>query len=100
MGGFGIGCEREAKLTARHIMKTTVVIPVALLADVQKIAAKNKNTFRALVQEGLLHVVEREQKKKPFKLKDMSVGGDGLVAELKDASWAEIIAMSYGDRSG
>lgn len=86
---------------ASHIMKTTVVIPDALLADVQKIAAENKTTFRALVQEGLLRVVEQDQKKKkPFTLKDMSVGGDGLVAELKDASWAEIIELSYGDRSG
>ena len=82
-------------------MKTAVVIPDALLADIQKIAAKNKTTFRALVQEGLLHVVEEDQKKKkPFKLKDMSVGGNGLVSELKDAIWAEIIEISYGDRSG
>jgi uncharacterized protein YacL len=86
---------------ASHIMKTTVVIPDALLAEIQKIATKNKTTLRALMQEGLMHVVEQDQKKrKPFKMKDCSVGGNGLVAELKDATWAEIIELSYGDRYG
>ena len=82
-------------------MKTTVQIPDALLAEIQQIATKNKTTLRALMQEGLQHVVERERmKKKPFKFKDCSVGGDGLVDELKNASWSDIVAMSYGDRSG
>jgi hypothetical protein len=84
---------------ASHIMKTTVVIPDALLADVQKIAAKNKTTFRALVQEGLLHVVEQNQKKKkPFKLKDMSVGKPGDPWLLEGKSWDEIRDMIYEDR--
>jgi Arc/MetJ family transcription regulator len=82
-------------------MKTTVQISDALLAEVQKIAAKNKTTLRALVQEGLQHVVSEDQKKKkPFKLKDMSVGGEGLQPEFQNASWEEIRALVYEGRGG
>jgi uncharacterized protein YacL len=80
-------------------MKTTVVIPDALLAEVQKIATKNKTTLRALMQEGLQHIVEREQKaKKQFKLKDMSVDGNGLTPEFQSAGWSKLIELSYEDR--
>jgi hypothetical protein len=80
-------------------MKTTVQIPDALLADVQMIAQKNNTTFRALVQEGLLHIVEREQmKKKPFKLKDGSVGGSGLAKEFENADWEQIRDLIYEGR--
>ncbi len=81
-------------------MKTTVQIPDALLADVQKIAQKNNTTFRALVQEGLMHVVERERlKKKPFKLKDCSVGPQKVNEELVGRQWEDIVDLVYGDRS-
>ena len=84
---------------ASHIMKTTVQIPDALLAEIQKIAVKNKTTLRALMQEGLQHVVEREQKKKiPFKLRDMSVGKPGEPWGLEGKSWEEIRDLIYEDR--
>jgi metal-responsive CopG/Arc/MetJ family transcriptional regulator len=78
-------------------MKTTVQIPDALLAEVQRIAAKNKTTLRALVQEGLQHVVDNEQKKKkPFKLGDMSYPPKYLVKEKTEPkSWDEIRAIIY-----
>ena len=80
-------------------MKTTVQIPDALLAEIQQIATKNKTTLRALMQEGLQHVVERERtKKKPFKLKDCSVGDPNAPWPLEDKSWEEIRAIAYGDR--
>jgi uncharacterized protein YacL len=80
-------------------MKTTVVIPDALLADIQKIAAKNKTTFRALVQEGLLHVIEQDQKKKkPKKIKDCSFGDPNEVWGLEGMSWEEIRAVIYEGR--
>ncbi len=82
-------------------MKTTVQISDALLADVQKIAVKRKTTLKALIDEGLRHVVaDEEAKKKPFKLKDCSVGGHGLHPDMKGKSWGEFIALSYGDRGG
>jgi hypothetical protein len=80
-------------------MKTTVQIPDALLAEIQKIAAKNKTTLRALMQEGLQHVVDRERMtKKPFKLKDGSVSGNGLTKEFEKADWEQIRDLLYEGR--
>ena len=82
-------------------MKTTVHIPDALLADVRKIAARNKTTLRALVQEGLMHVVaEQHRRKKRFKLKDMSVGPTEVNESLRDMKWEDMVRFAYGDRSG
>jgi hypothetical protein len=82
-------------------MKTTVQISDALLADIQKIAAKRKTTLRALVDEGLRLVVDNHRKpKKAAKMEDFSVGGKGLHADVKGKSWQDIIALSYGDRGG
>jgi hypothetical protein len=83
-------------------MKATVVIPDSLLADIQKIAAKNKTTFRALVQEGLLHVVEQDQKKKkPYKVKDCSFPPKHIVKELVEPmNWEELRALIYEGRGG
>jgi hypothetical protein len=80
-------------------MKTTVQIPDALLAEIQQIATKNKTTLRALMQEGLQHVVERERTmKKPFKLKDCSVGPKKVNEELVGRQWEDIVDLVYGDR--
>ncbi len=80
-------------------MKTTVQIPDALLAEIQQIATKNKTTLRALMQEGLQHVVERERtKKKPFTLKDCSVGPKKVNEELVGRQWEDIVDLIYGDR--
>jgi hypothetical protein len=80
-------------------MKTTVVIADALLADVQKIAAKRKTTLRALVDEGLRHVVANEKAPRmPFKLEDASVGTIGAPWPLEGKSWAEIRDIIYEDR--
>ena len=81
-------------------MKTTVQISDALLAEIQSIATKNKTTLRALMQEGLMHVVERERlKKKPFKLKDCSVGPQKVNEELVGRQWEDIVDLVYGDCS-
>lgn len=81
-------------------MKTTVHIADGLLAEAQAIAVREKTTLKALVNEGLLHVVTCRKHRKPFKLKDGSVGGQGLNPELKDASWETIRALIYEGRGG
>ena len=81
-------------------MKTTVHIPDALLAATQAIAAREKTTLKALVSEGLQKVVQDRGSAKPYKLKDMSIGGQGLNPELDGASWETMLELIYGDRGG
>ena len=81
-------------------MKTTVHISDALLAEAQAIAAREKTTLKALVNEGLQKVVKERGEAKPFKLKDASVGGQGLNPELEGASWETIRDLAYEGRGG
>ena len=81
-------------------MKTTVHIADALLAEAQAIAARDKTTLKELVNEGLRKVVKERSEVIPFKLKDMSVGGQGLNPELEGASWETMLELIYGDRGG
>jgi hypothetical protein len=81
-------------------MKTTVHIPDALLAAAQAIAAREKTTLKALINEGLQKVVKERRKKKPFRLEDGSVCGRGLSPELEGASWEKIRELAYEGRGG
>jgi hypothetical protein len=78
-------------------MKTTVEISDALFKEAKRYAAKHDLTFRQVVEIGLRETVLSTGKpKKPFKLKDGSVGGDGM---LKDFTWDEIMELSYDRES-
>jgi hypothetical protein len=80
-------------------MKTTVEIPDTLLAKAQEIAARKKTTLRALVQEGLIRVVEQDRKKeKPYEMPDCSVGKKGQPWGLEGKSWGDIQAIIYEGR--
>lgn len=82
-------------------MKTTIDISDPLLEQARKIAARDGETLRSLVEQGLRTVIaERRTKDKPFKLRDMSVKGDGLRPEVAHLSMHELILMSYEDRGG
>jgi predicted transcriptional regulator len=80
-------------------MKTTVQISDALLADVQKIAAKRKTTLKALVDEGLRLVVDHDRSAKTqIKMRDVSVGKPGDPWPLEGKSWEEVRDIIYEDR--
>jgi hypothetical protein len=79
-------------------MKTTIDITDGLLAEAKQVAARKHTTVRALVEEGLRLVLEREQQRKPFTLRDGSVGGGWMRSEYADASWDEIRAVAYEGR--
>lgn len=82
-------------------MKTTLDISNPLLEQVRRIAARDGETLRSLVEQGLRKVVaERSAKPKAFKLRDASFKGNGLRPEVAHLSMHEIILMSYGDRGG
>ena len=82
-------------------MKTTVEISDPLFARVRAAAERDGETMRALIESGLVReLAARSAGVKPFKLKNVCVGGNGLRREVAHLSMSEIIQMSYGDRGG
>ena len=75
---------------ASHIMKTTIEIADDLFRRAQSVARKEKTTFRSLAEQGLRLVLQAKQSK-PKKLPPLvTVRGNGLANEFKNASWDRI----------
>ncbi len=82
-------------------MKTTLDIQDPLLEQVRLIAARDGETLRSLVEQGLRKVVaERSAKPKPFKMRDRSVGTPGAASVYETLSWEEKRALIYEGRGG
>lgn len=81
-------------------MKTTIDISDPLFEEARSVARKEGTTLRSLVEEGLRHALEERQKKRPFRLRDASVDGQGLQSHLRGRSWAEIRDLAYEDWGG
>lgn len=80
-------------------MKTTIDITDGLLAEAKQLAAERHTTVRALVEDGLRLVLERERERAtPFKLRDGSVGGGWMREEYAAAGWDEIRRVAYEGR--
>ena len=80
-------------------MKTTVEIADPLLARVRRIAARDGETLRSMIESGLAReLAARSKGAKPFKLRQVTVGGSGLQPEVAHLTINELIDMSYGDR--
>lgn len=80
-------------------MKTTVDISDTLLRDARSAAREEGTTLRALIEEGLRVVLARRARGDRYALPDATVDGDGLRPEARGASWEELRAMVYGERS-
>lgn len=78
-------------------MKTTVEIADSLLEEAKACAKARHVPLRELIEEGLRTVVQRETSRKRFKLRDGSVGGQGLQGNL---SWDDIRELIYEGRGG
>jgi hypothetical protein len=81
-------------------MKTTLEISDPLLREARRIAAHERTTLRALVEQGLRQVLHEKSKRKQFRLRDASFGAGGLRSELKGASWDRILELAYEGRAG
>ncbi len=82
-------------------MKTTLDISDTLLEQARKIAARDGETLRALVEQGLRKVVEeRSRRAKPFKLRDLSVGTPGGRSAYETLSSDEKRALMCEGRGG
>ena len=82
-------------------MKTTLDIADPLFVEAKRIAARDGETLRSLVEQGLRKVLaERRRKAKPFKLRDASFGTPGAGSAYETLSWEEKRALIYEGRGG
>ncbi len=81
-------------------MKTTVDIPQALLDEAKKLAANHRTTVKALVEEGLRHVISEHQVSVKFRLRKATFKGKGLQSAIDGASWETIRERAYEGRGG
>ncbi len=81
-----------------HIMKTTIEIADDLFERVQRVARREKTTFRSLTEQGLRLVLQEKQLKVGKLPPLVTVRGEGLTGEFKQASWDRIRDEIYRGR--
>lgn len=81
-----------------RIVKTTIEIADDLFERVQRVARKEKTTFRALTEQGLRLVLKENQGRPRVLPPLVTVRGSGLTDEFKGASWDKIRDELYRSR--
>ncbi|HYE61821.1 MAG TPA: ribbon-helix-helix protein, CopG family [Phycisphaerales bacterium] len=82
-------------------MKTTVEISDALFEQLRKRAQKEGATMRELIEAALrAFLTPPPRERKPFRLKDGSVGGRGLQPGVDLSNWSHIRDLAYQGRGG
>ena len=82
----------------RHIMKTTIEIADDLFERAQRVARKEKTTFRLLTEQGLRLVLkERQAKPAKWKWKPVTCRG-GPTKEFRNATWDQLCDEIYRGR--
>jgi hypothetical protein len=80
-------------------MKTTIEIADDLFERAQRLARKEKTTFRALTERGLRLVLSSKQTVTRKKLPPLvTFRGKGLTREFQNASWEKIRDEIYKGR--
>ena len=82
------------------LMKTTLDLTDQLLREAKAVAQREGITVRALVERGLQLALIERRARKAFRLKDLSVPGQGLQPSARDLSWEQLRDLAYGDRGG
>jgi hypothetical protein len=75
-------------------VKTTVEITDSLLEQAKQLAAARSTTLRQIIEEGLRNIIETKPEQ-PFRLRDGSFGGQGM---LRKMTWDEIRDEIYKGR--
>lgn len=82
-----------------HVMKTTIEIADDLFERAQRLARKEKTTFRALTEAGLRLVLAGKHRNHPKALPPLvTFGGGGPTDEFKDWNWDRIRDEIYQGR--
>jgi hypothetical protein len=79
-------------------MKTTVEISDSLMRDVRRLAAREGVTMRTVIERSLRREIADAKPRKAFKLRLVSVKGEGLQPEFQGASWQRILEAAYEGR--
>jgi hypothetical protein len=79
-------------------MKTTVEITDTLLNRARKHARRTGRPVRALIEEGLRLVLERQPRREKYRLADLSVGDPDDENPLETFSWQDLRDEIYGGR--
>lgn len=76
-------------------MKTTIEISDSLLDEAKRTAAAEGTTLRALVENGLHRELDARKAPRPFKLRLVTVRGNGLNPEFREGGWGAIRDAIY-----
>jgi len=79
-------------------LKTTLDISDPLLREARKLAARERTTLRAVVEQGLRRVLAEKAAEPKFRLRKASFKGQGLRPDLRDASWEMLRDLAYEGR--
>ncbi|MEN8131366.1 MAG: DUF2191 domain-containing protein [Pseudomonadota bacterium] len=79
-------------------MKTTIDLSDELAKKAKAYAACKHITLRTVIEQGIRQVLRNDQSSPKFKLRDASVGGNGLQKEYQGADWAKIREAAYKGR--
>ena len=79
-------------------MKTTVEIADSLLDEARKVAEREETTVRALIEEGLRHVVKEHKGDRGFRLRKATFRGQGLRPDVGEGSWERLRDLIYEGR--
>jgi hypothetical protein len=71
-------------------MKTTIEIEDRLFERAKREAVRRKTTLRRLVEAGLRQELAKPAKQTSYRMKDKSVGGDGLLPGVGPHNWLEL----------
>jgi len=77
-------------------MKTTVEISDALLARAKRHARRVGRPLRALIEDGLRHVLDVVPARKKYRLPDLSVGDPHGPNPLEGLRWKDLRDTIYG----
>lgn len=76
-------------------MKTTVEISDSLLAETRRLAGDRHTSVRALVEQGLRHVLAEAKTRRHFTLRGASFKGQGLHPDVAGGAWERIRERVY-----
>ncbi len=81
-------------------MKTTVDISDTLLAEAKKLAAREKTTVRALIEQGLRQIISARKRPEVYRLRKATFKGEGLQPGVSTATWEQLRDMAYEGHGG